>query len=76
MILLTQNTEEKKKPEKKREHTRRPLLVGILSFLLALILMSALTIAVPVTFLRCLLTDHNIEVIVDHIVDTLDPAGI
>ena len=76
MILLTQATEEKQKPEKKREHTRRPLLIGILSFLLALILMSALTIAVPVTFLRCLLTDHNVEVIVDHIVDTLDPAGI
>lgn len=76
MILLTQATEEKQKPKKKRKHTRRPFLVGILSFLLALILMSALTIAVPVTFLRCLLTDHNIEVIVDHIVDTLDPAGI
>ena len=76
MILLTQATEEKQKPEKKREHTRRPLLVGILSFLLALILMSALTIAVPVTFLRCLLTDHNIEVIVDRVIDSIDITSI
>lgn len=76
MILLTQATEEKQKPEKKRKHTRRPLLVGILSFLLALILMSALTIAVPVTFLRCLLTDHNIEVIVDRVIDSIDITSI
>ena len=73
MILLTQNTEESTKPEKKRKkRNRRPFLVGFFSFLLSLILMAALALAIPVTLLRYLLTDHNIEVIVDRIIDTVE----
>ncbi len=77
MLLFTQCAQdgEASAPAKKRRR-RRPVLVAIFSFLLSLILIAALTLAIPVTLLRFILTDHNIEVIVDHVIDTVDIANI
>ncbi len=77
MLLFTQCAQdgEASAPAKKRRR-RRPILVAIFSFLLSLILIVALALAIPVTLLRFILTDHNIEVIVDHVIDTVDIANI
>lgn len=55
---------------------RRSCLVAIISFLLSIVLLAALLLAIPVTLLRFVLTDHNIEVIVDRILDSVDIAKI
>ncbi len=73
MLSFTQcarDTENTSVQNKKRR--RRPFLVGLISFLLSLVLLAALALAIPVTLLRFVLTDHNIEVIVDHVFDTVE----
>lgn len=55
---------------------RRSCLAALLSFLLSILLIAALAIAIPVTFLRFILTDHNIEVIVDRVIDSVDLTSI
>ena len=77
MLLFTQCAQdgEESAPDKKRSR-RRPILVAILSFLLSIVLLAALALAIPVTLLRFILTDHNIDVIVDHVIDTVDIANI
>ncbi len=73
MIFLTQTTEDAPKPEKKgKKKHRRPILIAIISLLLSLIMAATLLIAIPITFFRFLLTDHNIEVIVDHAIDSIE----
>ncbi len=77
MLLFSQCAQDSEEaaPDKKRSR-RRPILVAILSFLLSIVLMAALALAIPVTLVRFILTDHNIEVIVDHVSDTVDIADI
>lgn len=55
---------------------RRSCLAALLSFLLSILLIAALAIAIPVTFSRFILTDHNIEVIVDRVIDSVDLTNI
>ncbi len=59
-------------PEKKKKKRRQNFFLKLLSFLLALILSAALVLAIPITLLRFLLTDHNIDVIVDRIISSVD----
>lgn len=55
---------------------RRSCLAALLSFLLSILLIAALAIAIPVTLLRFILTDHNIDVIVDRVIDSVDLTSI
>ncbi len=57
------------KPKKKR---RQNFFLKFLSFLLALILMASLAVAVPITLLNLFLTDHNIDVIVDRAISSIE----
>lgn len=56
-------------PKKKR---RQNFFLKFLSFLLALILTASLAVALPITLLNLFLTDHNIEIIVDHAISTIE----
>ena len=60
----------------KQNPGRRSCFVAVISFLLSVILLAALTLAIPVTLLRFVLTDHNIEVIVDRVIDSIDITSI
>lgn len=51
---------------------RRSCLAALLSFLLSIVLIAALLLAIPVTLLRYVLTDRNIELIVDHVIDSFE----
>lgn len=59
-------------PEKPKKKRRQNFFLKILSFLLALMLTAALALALPITLLNLFLTDHNIEIIVDHTVSTIE----
>ena len=59
-------------PGKSKKKRRQNFFLKILSFLLAIILMAALVIAVPITLLNLFLTDHNIDVIVDRAVSGIE----
>lgn len=74
MMIFTQcaRDTEAQEQQKKKKRKRRPIVVALISFLLSLLLTAALAFAIPVTFLRFLLTDHNIEVIVDHVIDSIE----
>lgn len=54
----------------------RSCLVTIISLFLSFLLIQALALAIPITFLRLTLTDHNIEVIVDKLIDSIDLTSI
>ncbi len=56
-------------PKKKRKQN---FFLKLLSFLLALILAASLVIAIPITLLNLFLTDHNIDVIVDRAVSSIE----
>ncbi len=51
---------------------KRSFLTAIISFLLSLILTAALITAIPITLLNLFLTDHNIEVLVDRTVSSIE----
>ena len=51
---------------------RRSCLAALVSFLLAIILTAALIAAIPITFLNLFLTDHNIDVLVDHTISSIE----
>jgi hypothetical protein len=51
---------------------RRGCLAAVISFFLSIVLIAVLLIAIPVTLLHTLLTDQNIEIIVDHVFDSLE----
>ncbi|MBQ2241249.1 MAG: hypothetical protein II319_03805, partial [Clostridia bacterium] len=51
---------------------RRSCLAALISFLLSIVLIAALLLAIPVTLLRYVLTDRNIELIVDHVIDSFE----
>ena len=55
---------------------RRSCLAALLSFLLSIVLIAALLLAIPVTLLRYVLTDRNIELIVDHVIDSFEIVKI
>lgn len=57
------------KPKKKR---RQNFFLKILSFLLSLVLLASLAVAVPITLLNLFLTDHNIDVIVDRAISSIE----
>ncbi len=57
------------KPKKKRKQN---FFLKILSFLLAIILMASLVVAIPITLLNMFLTDHNIEVIVERAISSIE----
>lgn len=56
----------------KEKHKKQNFFLKLLSFLLALLLSAALALAIPITLLRFLLTDHNIDVIVDRVIDSIE----
>ncbi len=58
--------------EPKKKKKKQNFFLKILSFLLALLLSAVLIAAIPVTLLRFLLTDHNIEVIVDRVIESIE----
>lgn len=79
MLIFTQcarDAEAPAVPKLPKIRRRRSCFVALISFLLSILLLAALVLAIPVTFLRFLLTDHNIEVIVNHVIDTVDIAEI
>lgn len=51
---------------------KRSCLAAIISFLLSLILTAALIAAIPITLLNLFLTDHNIDVLVDRTVSSIE----
>lgn len=51
---------------------RRSCLAAFISFLLSLILTALLVAAIPITFLNLFLTDHNIDVLVDRTVSSIE----
>ena len=57
------------KPKKKR---RQNFFLKLLSFLLSLVLLASLAVAVPITLLNLFLTDHNIDVIVDRAISSIE----
>ena len=59
-------------PEKPKKKRKQNFFLKMLSFLLAIILMAALIIAVPITLLNLFLTDHNIDVIVDRAISSIE----
>ena len=76
MLPFTHCAQEAEASALPKKRKRRPILVAIISFFLAIILLAAIVLAIPVTLLRFILTDHNIEVIVDHVIDTVDISAI
>ena len=51
---------------------RRSCLAAFASFLLSIILTAALIAAIPITLLNLFLTDHNIDVLVDHTISSIE----
>lgn len=51
---------------------RRSCLAAFVSFLLAIILTAALIAAIPITLLNLFLTDHNIDVLVDRTISSIE----
>jgi hypothetical protein len=59
-------------PKSAKKKRKQNFFLKILSFLLAIILMASLIIAVPITLLNLFLTDHNIDVIVDRAISSIE----
>ena len=59
-------------PEMPKKKHKQNVFLKILSVLLALILSASLMIAIPITLLNMFLSDHNIELIVDRAVSSIE----
>lgn len=58
-------------PEKKKKR-KQNFFLKILSFLLSVILLASIAVSVPITLLNLFLTDHNIDVIVDRAISSIE----
>ncbi len=59
-------------PKPIKEIKKQNLFLKILSCILAVVLGFALIAAIPITLLRSLLTDRNIEIIVDRVIESIE----
>ncbi len=59
-------------PEKPKKKRRQNFFLKFLSFLLSLVLLASIAVAVPITLLNLFLTDHNIDVIVDRAISSIE----
>lgn len=65
------NSEAQSAPEKKKKR-KQNFFLKFLSFLLSVILLASIAVSVPITLLNLFLTDHNIDVIVDRAISSIE----
>lgn len=65
------NSHAQSAPEKKKKR-KQNFFLKILSFLLSVILLASIAVSVPITLLNLFLTDHNIDVIVDRAISSIE----